>query len=196
MTRPGTSKSGAVRRGVAAAAVIILIAAYVLRFRYINSQFPEGTLTVVPYGETYQQGDVRYTILSGEIVTAAEFTRQYNPDIYYNDDMPIMIVWVEIENTADEERKMGVGDMVMTRGTWANGQDYFALWYINGETFDGMLAPGESERIGVSTIVNNDMDIILKTGDEWRLRLSGWPDRVEMVIELEEEEEHERNYQT
>ena len=195
MTRPGTSKSGAVRRGVAAAAVIILIAAYVLRFRYINSQFPEGTLTVVPYGETYQQGDVRYTILSGEIVTAAEFTRQYNPDIYYNDDMPIMIVWVEIENTADEERKMGVGDMVMTRGTWANGQDYFALWYINGETFDGMLAPGESERIGVSTIVNNDMDIILKTGDEWRLRLSGWPDRVEMVIELEEEEE-ERNYQT
>lgn len=196
MTRPGISKSGAVRRGVAAAAVIILIAAYVLRFRYINSQFPEGTLTVVPYGETYQQGEVRYTILSGEIVTAAEFTRQYNPDIYYNDDMPIMIVWVEIENTADEERKMGVGDMVMTRGTWANGQDYFALWYINGESFDGMLAPGESERIGVSTIVNNDMDIILKTGDEWRLRLSGWPDRVEMVIELEEEEEHERNYQT
>ncbi len=194
MTRPGISKSGAVRRGVAA--VIILIAAYVLRFRYINSQFPEGTLTVVPYGETYQQGEVRYTILSGEIVTAAEFTRQYNPDIYYNDDMPIMIVWVEIENTADEERKMGVGDMVMTRGTWANGQDYFALWYINGESFDGMLAPGESERIGVSTIVNNDMDIILKTGDEWRLRLSGWPDRVEMVIELEEEEEHERNYQT
>lgn len=167
--------------------LIIISVAYIFQFQSVNNRFPQETVEVIEAGQGIIYEDIEYKVISGEIITGEEYIKRYTDDKNFEKDNELFFVWLELENQTDSEKHMKVSDMVANCGVWANGVDYFSLWTINGEDFDGMLKPHEKKRIGIISPLTTNSEVIRKSSAQWRVRLSGWPNRIEMIVPVEQE---------
>lgn len=169
---------------VIAAVVFMLLAGYILRFWYLNAQFPQGKLYVAPQGEAVEKDGIEYTILSGTVITGSRFADIYGENDDFDSDENVWIVELEAKNLTAEERKIGASDIVGKCGQWANGVEYNSLWYINGEEFDDMLKADGTANVKIAISVNCDLKKLTEKKADWRVELRGWPDRIEMSVPM------------
>ena len=161
----------------------VVLIAYIVRFRYLNNQFPKQSLHIAKAGESVEKNGLKYTVLSGEIMNGKSFEDKYK-DESFADDAMLMVVNISVENTTNQKQDMGLSGMSVIRGLWTNGVEYYSLWSLNGDSFDDKIAKGKKSNVAVAVILNDELESIEKQGKEWRLRISDWPDRTELVIPM------------
>ena len=162
--------------------ICITIVAYIIRFNYLNSQFPESKLCIVKAGETVENNGLKYSAVAGEIMTGKDYMEKYGDEDNYEADENVLVVYFDVENTTDKTQKIGIMDMVLNCGLWANGVDYYSLWYVNDEDFDNKKKKSEKVRVGVTTTINTNLE--RWSGCEWRIRIKGWPNRIELTVPM------------
>lgn len=162
----------------------IILVAYVARFNYVNAQFPESKLCIVKAGEKAEKNGLKYSVISGDIMTGADYIEKYGDEDSFEVDDQVLIVYLDVENTTSETQKMGVSEMKAKCGLWANGVEYNSLWFVNEETFDDTIDSGKKERVGIAANINSNLKNIMKNGNEWRIEISGWPNRIELVVPM------------
>lgn len=176
------------------AVAVLLIVGYAIGFKYINSKFPQGNVKVIELGQTTEINGFRWKNVMGELLTRDEVSEKYG----YEDDVTgyeeqhvndiYLVMWVEVENLQDTDNKLEVMDFMGLKGTWSNGVDMYAFWTLNGDDFDAVVAPKSTTRIGALTTLtlnSNQTKNIIMDKNEWRLRVAGWPQRMEFVLPVE-----------
>lgn len=168
--------------------IVLFAGGYIFRFYVLNATFPKGKVTTIPLGETVEYDNVKYTAHRGRFMTAEEFNTRYNTDDYYDKGTELLVVQFDLKNTTNIEQKIHLSDMVVQCDSWANGEDYYSLWYLNGNDFDGTLSAKEQTTASIVVIVNTNKEKLLNSGNEWKVRMSEYPERLEMVFPVEVEE--------
>lgn len=173
------------RMKIAAICVVVLIGGvlYGIRFHVVNAQFHIEETVTVPQGEEVSVDGVAYKALCGELMTHSEYIERYQIQEEEDADVGIELVcFIQVENKSDEEKKILLTDSTFRCDYWANGVDYFSLWAINGDDFDGMIAPGKTKKIGISTSVNVSPEFFRTMSDDWRVSLVEWPGLIEVRV--------------
>lgn len=182
MTKKNNSNNSS-KVSIACIVIALLWIVYVARFRALNNSFPKAEMYTIPIGKSVDMAGVEYKVESAERITGTEYMSKYNAESI-NEDDDIIVVHYKVRNNTNEDAKIGISDTILVCGAWANGMDYFNLWNINGEEYDDMLTAGEEKSVGVGFFFNGDMDRLKRYGEDWRLRITGWPVRVELQFTL------------
>lgn len=177
---------GSKKRIIWIAVIIILIAfatiGYVIRFRQLNQQYSIGTCEIVQAGESVIVDEIQYTVLSGELITAEEYSSRLNVDMSMlglESGWMVPIAQVQLYNGTSEEKSiMNVYESIFLCDLWSNGAEFDLT-----EDMTDILEAGETKVITVSAIMTKS-DYQAKKNDSWRLRIMGWPARVEMSIPM------------
>lgn len=180
------NKWGSKKRIIWIAVIIILIAfatiGYVIRFRQLNQQYSIGTCEIVQAGESVIVDEIQYTVLSGELITAEEYAKRLNTDMSLlglDAGEMFPIAQVQLYNGSSEEKSiMNMFESVFLCDLWSNGVDFELT-----EDVTDVLEAKETKIITVSATMTKS-DYQAKKNDSWRLRIMGWPARVEMNIPM------------
>lgn len=169
--------------------MIILAVGYAFGFKHINAEFPTDDVCIYKEGETAEYNGLKIKVISGEVLTVDDIYNKYGYDMREEgiQDINNMVVWVEVENTLNTDNKVDIMGFTGLKGLWSNGNDLYAVWGLNGDDFSAELAPGETKKIGSMFTINRDIDIKELSNDntEWRIRISEWPNRKELVVPVQ-----------
>lgn len=165
---------------------IVCTIAYILRFRYINNLYPAGEYYSFDEGETVTINNIEYNIISGERISIEEYEKRFDIEFPEYEKIlidSIMLIYIDVNNKSDIDFSIGNLDLTFINGEVYNGYDYFGLSEINGEDFDYTIKAGEEKIVGLSALLGTDWANNIKD-DEWKLRLTGWPLRLELAIPM------------
>lgn len=162
--------------------VCIVLVAYIVRFNAVNTQFPESKLSVIKTGETVEKDGLKYTMVSGDIMSGKDYIEKYGDEDSFEAGDNVLVVYFDVENTTNKKQKIGTSDMVAKCGLWANGVEYGSLWYVNDEDFDDTVEKNRKVRVGLTANINSDLEQMVK--NEWRIEINGWPNRIELTVPM------------
>lgn len=162
--------------------ICIAVVAYIVRFNDVNAQFPESKLSIVKAGESAEKDGLKYTMVSGDIMSGKDYIEKYGDEDSYEAGDNVLVVYFDVENTTNGIQKIGTSEMVAKCGLWANGVEYNSLWYVNDEDFDDTVEKGGKVRVGLTANINSDLESM--TGSEWRIEINGWPNRIELTVPM------------
>lgn len=172
------------------AVAVLLVTGYVIGFVHINSKFTKGSVELIEPGQTKEINGFRWNSVKGELLTMDEIYEKYGYEDEASDnhknDFIYLVVWVEVQNMQNTENKLEVMDFMGVNDTWSNGIDMYALWALNGDDFDAVAEPQSTMRVGALTAVDcKEAGRLINGKTEWKLRVTGWPQRNEFVVPVD-----------
>ncbi len=164
--------------------IMILAAVYAVRFWYVNSLFPQEEYISAGMHEIITNHGLEYRVENLELISAEEYAESYGNTDTFDAGETVAVTTLKVQNTSSEIKRTNLLDFVLAKGSWSNGTDLYALYDMNGDTFDGTIQPGEVQELRIATCVNKEVTKLLEDKSSWILRLSGWPCRKEFVVSL------------
>ena len=164
---------------------LVLLALYAGRFWYVNALFPKEEYISAGMHEVITNNGLEYSVENLELISAEEYAEKYKNADTFDTGVTIAVTTLKVQNASAEEKRTNLLDFVLTKGSWSNGTDLYALYDMNGDTFDGTIQPGEVQELRIATCVNAEVAKLHAGKEPWILRLSGWPYRKEFVVSPE-----------
>lgn len=123
--------------------VCILLIGWVLRFVYLNTQWPAPAIQVVPMGDSVQIGTLTYRVIDTKLGTDHEVAQYFNPEVdlselaaapnmkEYGWTQLILGVNVEISNTGNTAEALDVVTFSLEYNEWYTNADFYAAHLYN-----------------------------------------------------------------
>lgn len=164
---------------------LVLLALYAGRFWYVNALFPQEEYISAGMREVITNNGLEYNVENLDLISAETYAAKYNNANTFETGETIAVTTLKVKNNTAEVKRTNLLDFVLIKGSWSNGTDLYALYDMNGDTFDGTIQPGEVQELRIATIVNTEVEKLLIKNSPWILRLSGWSCRKEFIVSLE-----------
>lgn len=167
--------------------MLAIVPIYIWRFITLNKLYPDGEYQRIEIGDTVMIDSLECTVLEAKLVTAETYAKMLDSDLAFlglSEDDIIAITTIQVKNdTSEDASALDFYEAVLKCGNWSNGVEYVLC-----EDFGASFSPKSVTNITASTIVNSKLESIYKGGKDWRIELSGWPNRIEMLLPMDSSE--------